>query len=73
MPCPLHTVAGESSQAIRSNELQKPRIFLRTQEEVVDIGDVSRGAGRPVLLKQPHQVAELAMQVAEDLDGRCRR
>jgi hypothetical protein len=41
------------------------------QEEVVDVRYVAGGAGRPVLLKQPHQVAELPVQVAEQLDRRC--
>ena len=41
------------------------------QEEVVDVCDVAGGAGRPVLLEQPHQVAELPVQVAEQLGRRC--
>ena len=41
------------------------------QEQIVDVGDVAGGGGRAILLEQPHQVPELAVQVAEDLDGRC--
>jgi len=40
-----------------------------TQEQIVNVGDVARRAGRAVLLKQAHEIAKLAMQVAKDLDG----
>jgi hypothetical protein len=41
-----------------------------TQEQVVDVGDVARGVGGAILLKQAHEVAKLAVQVAKYLDGR---
>ena len=46
-------------------------VHVVAQEQVVDVGDVTRGRGRAVLLKQPHQVAKLAVQVPEDLHRRC--
>jgi hypothetical protein len=46
-----------------------PPIDIVTQEEVVYVCDVASCVGCTILLKQPHEVTELAMQVAKDLDG----
>ena len=45
-------------------------VHVIAQEQVVDVRDVAGGAGGAILLKEPHEVAKLAVQVAEDLDRR---
>lgn len=44
---------------------------LPTTHQVVDVRDVPGCGGCAVLLKQAHQVAKLAVQVAKDLHRRC--
>ena len=46
-----------------------PAVDVIAEEQVIDVSDVTRRAGRAVFLEQAHEVAKLAMQVAEDLDG----
>ena len=50
-----------------------PPVHVVPQEQVVDVWNIPCSAGRPVLLKQAHEVPELAVQVAEDLHGGCDR
>ena len=47
-------------------------VHIIPQEQVVDVRDVSRCAGRAILLEQPHQIPKLAMQVSKYLDRRCK-
>jgi hypothetical protein len=44
-------------------------VDIIAQEKVVDVCDVAGRAGGAVLLEQAHEVSELAVEVAEDLDG----
>ena len=41
------------------------------QKQVVNVRDVACCAGGAILLKQPHEVPKLAVQVPENLDGGC--
>lgn len=56
---------------IKQASMSNTQATSQPAHQVVDVGDVAGGGGRAVLLKQPHQVAKLAVQVAKDLDGRC--
>lgn len=42
-----------------------------SQEQIVNVGYVPGRGRRPILLKQPHQVPKLTMQVPKDLHRRC--
>lgn len=48
----------------------QPLVQRRTHQ-VVDVRDVPCRGWRAVLLKQPHEVAKLAVQVPKNLDGGC--
>ena len=62
---------GNASKSTASEEGAITPVHIVAQEQVVDVGDVARGGRRAILLKQPHQVAELAMKVTKDLYGSC--
>ena len=49
-----------------------PPVHIVSQKEVVYVGDVSSRRWGPVLVKEPHQVQELTVQVTKDLHRRCR-
>ena len=58
----------------QANGLQGVRssIHIVTQEQVVNIGDVPSSAWHAVLLKQPHEVSKLPMEISKELDRGCR-
>ena len=60
----------EREQQADRFERVRAAVDVVAEEEVVDVGDVARGAGHAVLLEEAHEVAKLAVQVAEDLDRR---
>jgi len=71
----LHSSASwDVSPNPQTNQACPVRVKFLAQhpptDQVVDVCDVAGSGGRAVLLKQPHQVAKLAVQVAKDLDRR---
>ena len=62
----------EGQQQADGLQRVSPTVHVVPEEQVVYVCDVACRAGSAILLKQPHQVQELAMEVPKDLYRCCK-